>query len=69
MHATALVPGQGKPGEVLEAANGRLVVAAGDGAVALKILQVAGKKPQSASEFLRGRRVEPGDRMGGVNLS
>ncbi len=64
VHATAIVPGQGKPGEVLEAAGGRLVVAAGDGAVALKVVQIAGKKPQSATEFLRGRRVEPGDWMG-----
>jgi len=64
VHATAVVPGQGIPGEVLEARGDRLIVAAGDGAIALKMVQIAGKKPQIATEFLRGRRVEPGDRMG-----
>jgi len=68
VHATAIVPGRGTPGEVLEARGGRLVVAAGDGAVDLKIVQIAGKKPQSATEFLRGHRVEPGDRMRGSCL-
>jgi methionyl-tRNA formyltransferase len=64
VHTTAIAPGQGTPGEVLEGRGDRLVVAAGDGAVALKVVQIAGKKPQSATEFLRGHRVEPGDRMG-----
>jgi methionyl-tRNA formyltransferase len=64
VHATAIVSGEGTPGEVLEARGDRLVVAASDGAVALKIVQIAGKKPQTATEFLRGHRVEPGDRMG-----
>ncbi len=68
VHATAIGAGQGTPGEVLEARDDRLIVAAGDGAVALKIVQIAGKKPQSATEFLRGRRVEPGDRMGGTSF-
>jgi methionyl-tRNA formyltransferase len=65
VHATAIVPGQGKPGEVIEARGDRLVVAAGNGAVALKTVQIAGKKPVSATEFLRGHHVQPGDRMGG----
>ncbi len=66
VHATAIVPGHGTPGEVIEAGGERLVVATGDGAVALKTIQIAGKKPQSAAEFLRGHRVKPGDRMGGA---
>jgi len=64
VHATAIVPGGGNPGEVLEARGDRLIVAAGQGAVALKAVQIAGKKPLSITEFLRGHRVEPGDRMG-----
>jgi len=64
VHATAVVPGEGKPGEVIEGRDDRLVVAAGEGAVALRVVQIAGKKPQSVPEFLRGHRIEPGDRMG-----
>jgi methionyl-tRNA formyltransferase len=64
VHKTAVVPGQGRPGEVLEAAGDRLVVAAGQAAVRLLVIQVPGKKPFPAAEFLRGHRVQPGDRMG-----
>jgi methionyl-tRNA formyltransferase len=64
VHSTAITTGQGPPGEVIEARGDRLVVAAGDGAIALKTVQLAGKKPQSVAEFLRGHRVEIGDRMG-----
>lgn len=42
------------PGAVIEAVGDRLVVAAGEGAVRLLNLQVAGKKPLSADEFVRG---------------
>ena len=63
VHTTAVIPGQGPPGVVLEARGDRLVVAAGEGAIALKAVQIAGKKPVTATEFLRGHRVEAGDRM------
>jgi methionyl-tRNA formyltransferase len=54
------------PGEVVEAsaATDRLVIAAGQGAVRLLVVQVAGKKPMPAGEFLRGHPLFPGDRMG-----
>jgi methionyl-tRNA formyltransferase len=64
VHRTTIVVGRGEPGEVIEAAGDRLVVAAGQGAVALGVLQLPGKKSASAAEFLRGHRVQPGDRMG-----
>ncbi len=64
VHTTAILPEQGKPGEVIEARGDRLVVAVREGAVALKTVQIAGKKPQCASEFLRGHCVEVGDEMG-----
>lgn len=53
------------PGTVLEAdaQGGRLVVAAGEGGVELKVVQVPGKKPMPAHEFLRGHRARPGDIM------
>jgi methionyl-tRNA formyltransferase len=65
VHKTAVLTGHGSPGDVLEAAGDRLVVAAGLGAVSLLSIQLPGKKPFSAAEFLRGHRVQPGDRMGG----
>ncbi|MEL7027835.1 MAG: methionyl-tRNA formyltransferase [Pseudomonadota bacterium] len=55
--------GTGAPGEVLQA-DGRLVIACGEGAVELKRLQQAGKAAQSAPEFLRGFPLAAGDRLG-----
>ena len=63
VHKTAVVDGQGAPGEVIEAAGDRLVVAAGEGAVRFLVLQLPGKKPFTAAEFLRGHRVQPGERI------
>ena len=56
--------GDGDSGEVIEVTGDRLIVAAGSGAVALLTVQLAGKRPFTAAEFLRGDRVQPGDRMG-----
>ncbi len=64
VHKTAVVDGQGNPGEIIEAEGDRLVVAAAEGAVRILILQVPGKKPFSAAEFLRGYRGLTGDLMG-----
>jgi len=51
-------------GTVLEAAGDRLLVASGEGAVLVRKIQPAGKRELSAEEFLRGYRVQPGDRFG-----
>jgi methionyl-tRNA formyltransferase len=64
VHKTAVVDAHGVAGEVLVASNDRLVVAAGEGAVAIKVVQTAGKKAIPVADFLRGHRVQPGDRMG-----
>jgi methionyl-tRNA formyltransferase len=64
VHKTAVVEGRGAPGEVLEAAGDRLVIATGGAAVLILVLQVPGKKPFAASEFLRGHRIEPGEVVG-----
>ncbi len=56
VHQTRPVEGEGKPGQVLEAEGDRLVVAAGSGAVRLLTVQLEGKKPCSAREFLHGHR-------------
>ena len=51
------------PGTVLKAEEGRLVIAAGAGVVAPKSIQPVGKRLMSVEEFLRGHRVQPGDRF------
>jgi methionyl-tRNA formyltransferase len=57
--------GQSPPGTVLEAQGDRLVIAAGSGAVLPQTVQPAGKRALSVAEFLRGYRVQVGDRFGG----
>jgi methionyl-tRNA formyltransferase len=52
------------PGTVLEAGAERLLVATGQGGLALRTLQPAGKRMMHVSEFLRGYQVHPGDRLG-----
>lgn len=64
VHRTTPVEGQGPPGQVLESEGDRLIVATGQGAVRLLQVQLPGKKAMPVVEFLRGRHVVPGDRMG-----
>jgi methionyl-tRNA formyltransferase len=52
------------PGTVLEAAAGRLLIAAGQGAVLPRRVQPAGRRLLEIEEFLRGYQVRPGDRFG-----
>jgi methionyl-tRNA formyltransferase len=56
--------GQGQPGEVLRAGAEGLVVAAGQGALAIEELQLEGRKRMRAADFLAGFRVAPGTRLG-----
>jgi len=51
------------PGIVLSA-DERFTVACGDGALDIVELQPAGRRVQSAAEFLRGHAVAPGDVLG-----
>ncbi|MEM9015256.1 MAG: methionyl-tRNA formyltransferase [Pseudomonadota bacterium] len=57
---SALADGEGSPGEILSIDDG-IVIACGDGAVALHTLQRPGKKPQPANVFLRGLAISPGE--------
>ncbi|MFP5409503.1 MAG: methionyl-tRNA formyltransferase [Gammaproteobacteria bacterium] len=61
--AAAAVAGYGAPGSVLEAGD-RLVVACGDGALALSEVQPAGSKRMAVAAFLAGRALAPGARLG-----
>jgi methionyl-tRNA formyltransferase len=59
-HESAAAP---IPGTILQT-NEHLFVATGDGMLELIELQPAGKRSMSAGEFLRGNRVQVGDRLG-----
>ena len=54
--------GRGTPGDVLTA-DGRLVIAAGAGAVAVEAVQPAGREPMPAADWIRGRGVRAGQRF------
>lgn len=54
---SVITDGAGKAGEILD---GNLVIACGEGAVALTLVQKAGGKPVSAAEFCNGVKVEAG---------
>jgi len=59
----AAAPGSPLAGDTIAAhpKNG-LLVAAGDGALRLTKIQPAGKRPISGAEFVRGYRIEPGEK-------
>ena len=48
------------PGTVLDTVGHGIVVSTGDGLILISELQLPGKRRMSASEFLRGRRIEKG---------
>lgn len=52
-----------EPGTVLRADDGGLLVATLDGSVKIERVQVAGSKPMSATEFLRGHRFRVGEKL------
>jgi methionyl-tRNA formyltransferase len=56
VHETRVVEGEGEPGLVIEGQGDWFVVASGDRAVRLLRVQLEGKKPLLAEEFLRGHR-------------
>ena len=56
----AVVPGSGTPGHVLQAVPDRLVLACGDGALALQELQLPGGKRITAREFVHRHPLVPG---------
>lgn len=52
------------PGDVVPVETGRLLVRTGTGLLEIARLQPAGKRPMSATEFLRGHPLAQGDRFG-----
>jgi methionyl-tRNA formyltransferase len=60
---TVAADGNGEPGRVLEAAGGRLLVAAGEGVLQLHRVQLAGRRAMTAAEFLNAHSLA-GARLG-----
>lgn len=56
----------GAPGEVLIATMHGIVIACGEGALLVTELQRAGGRRLTAAEFLRGRSLVPGTRLGAL---
>lgn len=55
------------PGEVVHVGPNQLCIACGQGTVLnLHTIQPSGKKEQAVAEFLRGYRVQVGEKMGGM---
>jgi methionyl-tRNA formyltransferase len=52
------------PGTVIEAKSGRLLIATGSGLLSPKSIQPVGKRLMSIDEFLRGNRIQAGDKLG-----
>lgn len=57
-------PGRGTPGAILEAGSAGVVVASGEGALRLEVVQRAGGKRLPAAAFLRGYRPLEGEFLG-----
>jgi methionyl-tRNA formyltransferase len=64
VYRTQRAEGTGVPGEVI-AADDRLVVACGTGAVEIRSLQQPGRKRLDAPDFLNGYALSEGERLGG----
>lgn len=66
IHQAIAVDGQGSAGQIIEKTKKSLVVATGQGALSLKVVQPAGKPQMAISDFLNGlgRDLEVGDYFG-----
>lgn len=56
---------EAEPGTILAADGASLVVAAGEGALAVELIQPEGRKAMGPGDFVRGYRPRTGDKMGG----
>lgn len=54
----------GEPGSVAEVTKTEIIVNTGEGKLALKTIQLEGKKRMSVKDFLLGYSVEAGEALG-----
>ena len=65
VHRATVDTGQGEAGTVIDADDKRgLIVGTGEGALALDEVQPAGKKRMCGADFVRGYRIEVGEKFG-----
>lgn len=66
IYEAQLAEGEGQPGEIIAKTKHMLVVAAGQGALSLLVVQPAGKPKMAIADFLNGlgRKLEVGDSIG-----
>ena len=57
IHATVMVDGKGKPGEILGLTKTGLQIACGEGAVEIRSLQAEGGKRMAAPDYFRGHPI------------
>ncbi len=57
-------PPAASPGTVLGVKDARILLACGEGTLAVEEVQIEGKKRLPVREFLKGYRLEPGQRLG-----
>ncbi|MDE7301438.1 MAG: methionyl-tRNA formyltransferase, partial [Clostridia bacterium] len=57
------VEGAGSSGEVLSVDKTGAIIACGDGAVKIKIMQFAGGKALTAADVFNGRKLKAGDKF------
>ncbi len=58
VYSTAIVSGNGEPGEILGLTKTGLMIACGEGAVEIRILQAEGGKRMAAPDYFRGHPLE-----------
>lgn len=58
--------GDGAPGTVTITAGGELLVTCGEGTLEVTVVQAAGKRAMPTADFLRGARLESGERLAGL---
>lgn len=58
IHSTVIADGKGRPGEILALTKTGLVVACGEGAVEIRVLQAEGGKRMAAPDYFRGHPLE-----------
>lgn len=69
IHETRLAEGDvdAGPGTIEEVLQDRIIVATGNGRLAITELQAPGKRAMAAGDFLRGHKLNPGDAFTDIN--
>jgi len=61
---TRIAQDSGEPGQVLALDKCGVVVACGEGSLQIRKLQLPGKKMLAAADFVRGAKLQPGEKLG-----